>query len=113
MSEKNQTTTASVLQVVQKLNEKLKDDPKLLSGFDCSYQFRIGSHTWNLDLTQGENPQVEAGELPGAQCSIEVSEDNFSKLVSGKLNIAMALLFGKVKIKGDKLLATKLSKLFS
>jgi putative sterol carrier protein len=102
----------SVLEVVEKLNRKLKEDPSLMEGFDCSYQFKIGSQNWALDLTASAPHKIEAKELKDADCSIEMSEENFEKLAQGKLAVPMALLFGKIKLSGDKILATRLTKLF-
>ncbi len=48
-----------------------------------------------------------------ADCTIRMSEENFTKLVKGELNPAMAVMTGKIKISGDLKLATKLSSLLS
>lgn len=46
-----------------------------------------------------------------ADCTISMSEKNFTKLVKGELNPAMAVMTGKIKIAGDLKMATKLSSL--
>ncbi|MEP2784146.1 MAG: SCP2 sterol-binding domain-containing protein [Pseudoruegeria sp.] len=46
-----------------------------------------------------------------ADCTITMSEKNFTKLIKGDLNPAIAVMTGKIKIAGDLKLATKLSSL--
>ncbi len=43
-----------------------------------------------------------------ADCVIKMKEATFEKLKAGKLNPMMAIMTGKIKIKGDKGLALKL-----
>lgn len=90
----------------------MSENPAIVDGFDCVYQFEIGDQIWNLDLL-GSTRTIVSGKHRDPDCSIIVNPENFEKLVRGQLNIALALITGKVKIKGDKLLATKLGKLFS
>jgi len=46
-----------------------------------------------------------------ADCSITMSLDNFKKLNKGQINPMMAVMSGKIKIKGDMGLAMKLQSL--
>ena len=48
-----------------------------------------------------------------ADCLIIVSPENFMALVKGELNPMMAMMTGKVKIKGDMGVAMKLQSLIS
>jgi putative sterol carrier protein len=83
-----------------------------VDGFDCVYQFEIDGQVWHLDLFQSEK-QIKSGPHEDPDCTIQISADNFYKLLKNDLNVPMALLTGKIKIKGDKALALKLGKLFS
>ena len=46
-----------------------------------------------------------------ADCTISITPENFMDLVTGKLNPMMAMMTGKVKIKGDMGVAMKLQSL--
>ncbi|MGB0410326.1 MAG: SCP2 sterol-binding domain-containing protein [Pikeienuella sp.] len=46
-----------------------------------------------------------------AECTLRLSKKNLEKLLRGKLNPAMAVATGKVKIDGDMSLALQLAKL--
>lgn len=43
----------------------------------------------------------------GGSCHIQMSDENFEKLISGNLNVPMALMTRKIKVSGDKGLALK------
>ena len=60
----------------------------------------------------GEENVVSASD-DDADCVITVSPENFMALVSGDLNPMMAMMSGKVKIKGDMGVAMKLQSLIS
>lgn len=64
-----------------------------------------------LDLT-GEEARV-TNEDKEADCTITTSLETLNKLRSGELNAMMAVMSGKVKIKGDMGLAMKLQSLIS
>lgn len=46
-----------------------------------------------------------------ADCVVKISPENFNALVKGDLNPMMAMMSGKIKIKGDMGLAMKLQSL--
>ena len=58
----------------------------------------------------GESNQVSNADEE-ADCVISMSPENFLALVSGDLNPMMAMMSGKVKIKGDMGVAMKLQSL--
>ncbi len=49
-----------------------------------------------------------AGSGDAADCTISTKEDTFQGLLDGKVNVMTAVLFGKIKVAGDKGLAAKL-----
>ncbi|MSP62995.1 MAG: SCP2 sterol-binding domain-containing protein [Myxococcales bacterium] len=79
------------------------------------YLFKItgdGGGEWTVDLASAE-PSCKAGTHGAAQCTIEVTHDDF-KAMLGNPAMGMQLYFqGKLKVTGDPMLATKLQKLFS
>ena len=74
------------------------------------YQFKISGPEggdWYVDTTKSGG-EVGAGENPKAKCTISISDKDFMDLISGKLKGQMAVMTGKLKIKGDMSLAMKL-----
>jgi putative sterol carrier protein len=74
-------------------------------------KFAFDEGTVFLDLT-GEQAQV-SNEDKDADCTIITSIDTLNSLRKGELNPMMAVMSGKVKIKGDMGVAMKLQSLFS
>jgi len=92
------------------LNEKLVSHPEALANTTASYQLDIGGEIFSLDLAKER--KIYCAPMHNSDCSIQISKLDFEKLLSGSLNIPLALTFGKVKIKGDLLLFAKLRELF-
>ena len=52
------------------------------------------------------------GQAPdGANVTMELKSEDFTKMFKGELNPAQAFMSGKLKIKGDMMMAMKLEKL--
>lgn len=63
--------------------------------------------TWTIDLKKkGEVTQGPA--KPKADVTISLSDETFQSLADGKLNGQKAFMSGKLKVKGNIMLATKL-----
>ncbi len=75
-----------------------------------SIKFDFGDQKLFLDGTGPQN-QVST-EDKDADCTVEVSMENFQSLMSGDLNPMAAVMSGQVKIKGDMGVAMKLQSLF-
>ena len=74
-------------------------------------KFSFDEGTVFVDLT-GPTPEI-SNEDKDADCTIITSVETLNKLRSGALNPMMAVMSGKVKIKGDMGVAMKLQSLFS
>lgn len=86
-------------------------DPERLRGTTATYRFDIdGSGSWWLDINDG-SVTVEESDAD-ADCVIQASEDVFLRVVSGAQNPMTAYMTGKIKVKGDLGLATRLQQLF-
>lgn len=78
------------------------------------YQFDItgeGGGTWVIDLTK-DAEWVTEGASDAAQCTIEVSGEDWLGIMSGELNAMQAFMMGKLRVSGDMALATRLQSLF-
>jgi putative sterol carrier protein len=72
-------------------------------------KFKLDDDAIMIDGT-GENNVVSMSD-DEADCVISTSKETFSQLTSGDLNPMMAVMTGKIKIKGDMGLAMKLQSL--
>ncbi|KAJ7178591.1 SCP2 sterol-binding domain-containing protein [Mycena crocata] len=63
--------------------------------------------TWTIDLKK-TGTVYKGGAKPKADVTIILSDDTLTDLASGKLNGQKAFMTGKLKTKGNMMLATKL-----
>jgi putative sterol carrier protein len=91
---------------------KNSDDAKAIG---AKYQLNVtgdGGGEWNIDVSSS-GPFCKPGTGP-ADCTITVSDEDFQKLVENPSANGVTLFFaGKLKVTGNQMLATKLSKLFA
>lgn len=100
----------SVQEVINNLLAKAQQNPEPLKGIKAIYQFNISGAeggTYQLKVDDGDI-DIASEEKYTPQCTIDISDENFLKLVQGNLNPTMAFMTGKVKAKGDLSLAMKL-----
>lgn len=92
----------------------LSSHPEEARQVDAIYCFKIsgdGGGNWTVDLT-ADPPSVEAGDSGAAQCTIEVSHEDFKSMLSDPL-AGMQLYFkGKLRVTGAPELAAKLNQFF-
>lgn len=78
----------------------------------ATLKFEIDDHSVFIDGTGDSNVVSTEGD-DEADCTISTSVETLMALKSGDLNPMMAVMGGKVKIKGDMGLAMKLQSLLS
>ncbi|GAB7344258.1 hypothetical protein MBLNU457_2135t1 [Dothideomycetes sp. NU457] len=67
------------------------------------------TESWYIDLKEtGTVGKGAAPEGKKAAVTLHLSDDDFSKLVSGKANAQKLFMSGKLKVKGDVMKATKM-----
>lgn len=74
----------------------------------ANFQFEDGI----VHLDDTVSPPQVSNEEKEAPFTIVMTAENFSQILSGDLNVMMAFMGGKLKIKGDKAAAMKLTALF-
>jgi hypothetical protein len=93
----------------------LKQHPDKAKEVGAIYGFNItgdGGGQWTVDLVS-DPPSCTRGDSGKAQCSIEVSSEDFQAML-GNPQLGMQLYFqGKLKVTGDPMLATKLQQVFA
>jgi putative sterol carrier protein len=90
-------------------------NPDRAKEIGAKYQINIsgdGGGSWFIDCSPS-GPKAEAGNPGGADCTIDISSEDFQKLVENPQANGMQLFFsGKLKVSGNQMLAMKLQKLF-
>ena len=104
-------------QIFDVLRKKINDDPLFrakLGMINASYEFQISGGsggTWTLFAIPEEVYLVEGTSEMPPSCEIEISDDNFVKLVEGKLSPTWAWISRKIKTNNKKL-AMRLGEVF-
>ena len=91
----------------------MQKNPDGAKAVGAKYQINIsgdGGGEWYLDCIEAK---AQSGNPGTADCTIEISTDDFQKLVENPQANGMQLFFsGKLKVTGNQMLAMKLQKLF-
>lgn len=96
---------------LEEVTNKIKKLAETHGGrFQGTANFQFEDGIVHLDDTVSP-PQV-LNEEKEAPFTIVMTADNFGQILSGDLNVMMAFMSGKLKIKGDKAAAMKLTSLF-
>ena len=83
-------------------------------GLDATFQFDISGDQGGLWYAQIKDAacQVFSGRDTSPNITISIGDQNFVKLMNGRLDGTMAFMTGKLKVKGDMGLAMRLSRIF-
>jgi len=88
-----------------------KDDEqreKLIKKITGIVVFNIDGDNWTLDLREGKGTLNKGAPSDKEDIKLTINDDNFVKLVMGKLNPQQAFIMRKLKIAGSMALAMKL-----
>ena len=88
---------------------RIARNPEAAGRINAVFQFEItgeGGGVWTVDLK--ESPGVSEGATVPPDCTLTISGENFADLIAGTLNPMGAFGSGKLKVKGNPLIATKL-----
>ena len=88
-----------------------EDNAAKATGMEKAMKFVLDQGVIHIDFS-GDTPSV-TNEDKDADCTITTSVETLDGIRTGKVNPMMAVMTGKVKIKGDMSLAMKLQQLFS
>ncbi|MBN1997924.1 SCP2 sterol-binding domain-containing protein [candidate division KSB1 bacterium] len=92
------------------LPEKLKQI-NIPENLNIKVQFKIEKdQNWYLLVNKGQC-DISRGFYQDPELTVEVSERNFLKLVNREMNPQMAVFTGKVRLKGDLRILTKIQSL--
>jgi len=101
--------------VFDELAKRVAANPSLVQAIAGVYQWNItgpGGKTqiWTADLKNGKG-SVSVGKPDKADCTLNVSDEDFVAIMTGKANSQQLFMQGKLKIQGNMALAMKLNKL--
>ena len=105
-------TLSSVDEVFRRMPEVFS--PTAAQGLDAVFQFDIkgeGGGAWNVTIRDGACA-VEQGTHDDPRVTISMSDENWISLVNRQLNAVTAFMTGKIKVKGDLMLAQRIGDLF-
>ncbi len=101
----------AVKAIFDEMAKRIAAKPELVQKIGAVYQFDVaGAGTWSVDLKNAPGGVTNAAAA-APNCTISMATDDFIGLMTGKLNGQQAFMAGKLKVKGDMMLATKLSML--
>jgi len=102
-------TTKAAPALFDQLDKALKSEGEdLVKRTKGLVVFKIDGDDWTLDLREGAGTVKKGGPAEKPDLTLTISDDNFSKLVMGKLSPQQAFLMRKLKISGSMGLALKL-----
>jgi len=94
---------------IEKIFSGLTTQAANVDALGAKIKFQLDDSSILIDGT-GDNNVVSMADGE-ADCVISTTKETFSQLTSGDLNPMMAVMTGKIKIKGDMGLAMKLQSL--
>lgn len=94
---------------IESILEAITKQAANVAPFGAKLKFVLGEDVILIDGTGNSNIVSQNDEE--AACTISTEADTFMQLKNGELNPMMAVMTGKVKIKGDMGLAMKLQSL--
>lgn len=102
-----EATVADVFVAIRDHLERNKDLPKKIGNV---FLFKLSQpeSAWTLDLKNGEGA-VHPGTVGSADCTLELSTEDFMGMTSGKLDPQKLFFQGKLKISGNLMASQKLS----
>jgi 3-hydroxyacyl-CoA dehydrogenase/3a,7a,12a-trihydroxy-5b-cholest-24-enoyl-CoA hydratase len=105
-SASGEPTSAEAFAVI---NDHIEHHGDLASQIQKVYLFKLSSpdSAWTIDLKNGKGG-VQQGEHGKADCTLEISDQDFRDMVAGKADAQKLYFGGKLKIGGDIMASQKL-----
>ena len=95
------------------MQKRMDGNPTKLAGIKAVYQFDINGGdpgVYSVAIAEGKG-MVTEGPHPSPNITITIASNDFADMVEGKLDGVAAFMGGKLKVKGDMMLAMQLQSL--
>jgi putative sterol carrier protein len=93
------------------LTERVRQSVGAESGLDATIKFDFGEE--GIIYIDGvSKPNTVSNEDKDSKITIKVSRENFEKIIDHKLNPKVALMTGRMRLRGDLRIAMRLDKVF-
>lgn len=110
MAKSNQPIT--VQEIFKKVEKGITHYPERITQVNAVYLFKISGENGGIfHVNLKDDPGICYEEKP-ADCTLEIKDRDFIKLYKGIIPGFKAMLSGKLKVKGDLTLATRLNEIF-
>ncbi len=100
-------------EIFSEMQKRMDANPSRLAGINGTFQFDITGAdpgTYSVSIADGKGV-VSEGVSPSADLTITMASSDFVDLVEGRLNAVSAFMGGKIKVRGDMMLAMQLQSL--
>ena len=100
-------------EIFSEMKKRMDANPAKLAGMKGVFQFDISGAdpgTYSVAIADGKAIVSEGASAP-ADITITMASNDFSDMVEGKLDSVGAFMGGKLKVKGDMMLAMQLQSL--
>jgi putative sterol carrier protein len=100
-------------EIFNEMQKRMDGNPTKLAGIKAVYQFDINGAdpgVYSVAIADGKGVIAE-GPHPSPNITISMASNDFADMVEGKLDGIAAFMGGKLKVKGDMMLAMQLQSL--
>ncbi len=100
--------------IFAEMQKRIERNPTMAQRTNAVFQFNIDGDSggaWTVNLK--DNPGVHTGSVESPDVTISMKDTDFVAMTVGKLNPMSAFAQGKIKVKGNVMLASKLQQLFA
>ena len=102
---------SEVASLLEELTERFY--PPAAHELDAVYQFElVDGGNFYMSIRDGQCEMV-SGDHEQPSITLTLESDTFASVMEGSLSSAQAFMFGKVRVQGNIILATRLAQLFS
>jgi putative sterol carrier protein len=100
-------------EIFNQMQGRMDANPGKLAGIQAVFQFDIGGTDPGIYFVVIDDGKaaVNEGSYASPDITLTVSSNDFADLVEGRLDGVMAFMGGKLKVKGDMMLAMRLQSL--
>ncbi|MBM4276691.1 MAG: SCP2 sterol-binding domain-containing protein [Deltaproteobacteria bacterium] len=103
----------TIKEIFVEMQKRMDANPGKLGGIKAVFQFEItGADSGNYSVAVGDgSAKVSEGAADSPNVTVTMASNDFADMVEGRLDSMAAFMGGKLKVKGDMMLAMQLQSL--